>query len=55
MKHCNIEYTYEGKKAIETVTQIDGFEEKFYEYVLNRIESITDAGAVITKVDTIGR
>ena len=54
MKLYKIEYSYNGKKATAVVatvvTTTENWKEQFFEKVLNRIESITNAGAVITQV-----
>lgn len=47
MKYYEITYTYEGKKGTAVVYEKKGWEERFYKNCLDRIDSLTRAGAVI--------
>lgn len=42
-----IKYMYKGKKGTEIVRPVEGFETRFYEYCIDRIDSLTRAGATI--------
>lgn len=43
-----IKYVYEGKKGTAIVVPTAGYENRFYEYCIDRIDSLTRAGAKIT-------
>ena len=43
-----INYEYQGKKGTAVVVPVAGYESKFYEYCIDRIDSLTRAGAKIT-------
>ena len=47
-KYCEITYEYDGKEYTTVERPEKGWEEQFPQQVLNRIESIVNAGAVIT-------
>jgi len=53
MKAYEIEYTYNGKRYTVVEQPINGWESQFLQQVLNRIESIVDAGAVVTALKQI--
>lgn len=42
-----IEYIYKGRKGTAVVVPVTGYESKFYEYCIDRIDSLTRAGARI--------
>ena len=42
-----IEYIYKGRKGTAVVVPVAGYESKFYEYCIDRIDSLTRAGARI--------
>lgn len=44
-----IKYEYQGKKGTAIVRPIEGFEKRFSEYCIDRIDSLTRAGAKITE------
>lgn len=50
MKKYEITYKYNEKDYTVTETPTKGFEAQFAQKVLNRIESLVDAGAIITKI-----
>lgn len=50
MKHYEINYEYEGKQYTTTEQSNHDKKDEFYKRVLNRIESIVSAGAIITNV-----
>lgn len=50
MKRYEITYKYNEKNHTVTEHQTKGFEAQFAQKVLNRIESLVDAGAIITKI-----
>lgn len=55
MKYCDIAYTYDGKPYRVTERRTDYKSEKDYFCgILNRIESITDAGGTINWIDRYG-
>lgn len=43
-----IKYVYKGKKGTAVVVPVAGYESKFHEYCIDRIDSLTRAGAKIT-------
>ena len=48
-----IEYKVDGKTHATIEQPVKGFEGQFQQQVLNRIESIVNAGAVVTALNTI--
>ena len=50
MKWCEITYEYDRKEYTVVERAEKGFEDKFEDKVLNRIESLLNAGAKITKL-----
>jgi hypothetical protein len=53
MKAYEIEYMYNGKHHTVVEQPIRGWEPQFLQQVLNRIESLVDAGAVVTALKQI--
>lgn len=53
MKVYEIDYIYEGKKHTTVEQSKKGWEEQFPQQVLNAIESLVNAGAVITDLRKI--
>ena len=53
MKYYEIEYKYNGKSYSTVVQPTKGWESQFLQKVLNHIESIVNAGAVVTALHEI--
>lgn len=53
MKRYEIKYEYEGKQYTTVEQPTKGWEEQFLQNVLNRIESLTQAGAKIIDLERI--
>ena len=53
MKAYEIEYNFNGKRYTVVEHPTKGWEGQFLQQVLNRIESIVSAGAVVTKLNEI--
>lgn len=53
MKAYKIEYEINGKRYTVVEQPIKGWEPQFLQQVLNRIESIVSAGAVVTALTEI--
>lgn len=50
MKHYEITYIYEGKKYFADVFPQKGWETNYHKNVLDKIESLVTAGAVIVDI-----
>ena len=50
LTYYEIEYTFNGKKYETIERPSKGWESQFYKKVLNRIESLANAGAKITRI-----
>ena len=50
MKRAEITYIYNKRKHTVYEDSETGWEDRFYEYTVNRIKQITNAGAIIVKV-----
>lgn len=48
-----INYEYQGKKGTAVVVPVAGYESKFHEYCIDRIDSLTRAGAKITDTQMV--
>ena len=48
MKFCEITYKYKGKSHVKVVRENDGFASEYYRMILDNIEQLVNAGAVIT-------
>lgn len=53
MKAYEIEYKYNGKRYSVVVQPTKGWESQFLQKVLNHIESLVNAGAVVTDLKEI--
>ncbi len=53
IRYAEITYDYNGKRAMVTEAEEKGYEARYFEYVINRIKQLTNAGAVIVDVRTI--
>lgn len=51
---CLIKYTYEGKEYTTHIYLDKGWEDMFAVKILNRIESLVDAGVKITYIERHG-
>lgn len=50
MKYCEITYKYKGESHVTIVRECDTWASEYYRNVLNAIEQLVNAGAVITDV-----
>ena len=57
MRYTEITYIYKNEEHTETVCEYDyrSGEAAYFEGIVNKIETITQVGATVTKVAQIGR